>query len=198
MTVVLLLLSIGGADTDQMEVAFQGDPDIEGIDDVLVVAGGTTTVHADESVAGDVYVIGGTMQIDGEVDGNVTLLAGNLSVSSGAAVTGTVQTIAGESSVVGGASVGEVSTFDPPTSSDSLARHVGAFLVQFLGLAIVGWWLAGRHPALLENVGHSITGHPIVNGVVAHWPARRCSSCSSTWRSRSCCSRSVSSDSVEC
>lgn len=164
--VVLLLLSIGGADTDQMEVTFQGDHDVEGIDDVLVVAGGTTTVPADESVAGDVYVIGGTTQIDGEVDGNVTLLAGNLSVSSGAAVTGTVQTIAGESSVVGDASVGEVSTFDPPAPSDSLARHVGAFLVQFLGLAVVGWWLAGRHPALLENVGHSITDHTIVSGVV--------------------------------
>ncbi|WP_114578660.1 polymer-forming cytoskeletal protein [Saliphagus sp. LR7] len=164
--VVLLLLSIGGADTDQMEVTFQGDHDIEEIDGVLVVAGGTTTVPNGESIAGDVYVIGGTTRIDGEVDGNVTLLAGNLSVSSNGAVTGTVQTIAGESSIAGGASVGEVSIFDPQATSDSLARHVGTFLVQFLGLSVVGWWLVGRHPALLKNVSHSITDHTIVSGVV--------------------------------
>jgi len=166
LVVVLLLASVGGGDVQEMSVTFEGDASVEALDDVHVVAGGTTTVPTDADVSGDVYVIGGTARIEGTVDGDVTLLAGNLTVVDGATVTGTVQTISGESSIAGGADIGRLSAFEAPAPSNSSAQRVGGFLLQFLVLGAAGWWLAGRHPVLLENVGAAITDHALVSGVV--------------------------------
>jgi cytoskeletal protein CcmA (bactofilin family) len=164
--VVVLLISTSGADVDRMEVTFQGDHDIETVDDVLVIAGGTATVPANTVVEGDLYAIGGTTEIEGEVSGDVTVLAGNVSVSDGATVAGTLQQVAGDFSVEEGAMISEITSFEPPAPSDSPARQVGAFVIQFLVLGAAGWWFARRRPALLENVGHSITEHALVSGVV--------------------------------
>ena len=90
--VVLLMISIGGGDVQDMSVTFEGDNDVEALADVHVVAGGTTVVPGNATVDGDIYVIGGTAGVDGTLDGDVTLLNGNLSVSDGATVTGAVQT----------------------------------------------------------------------------------------------------------
>lgn len=81
--VVLLMISIGGGDVPQRSVTFQGNTSVEMLQDVHVVAGGTTTVPADAAVSGDIYTIGGATRIEGEIDGDVTLLAGNLSVTTG-------------------------------------------------------------------------------------------------------------------
>lgn len=164
--IVLLAVSIGGGEVQEMTVTFEGDTSVEALQDVHVVAGGTTTVPADAAVSGDIYVIGGTTRIQGEVDGDVTLLAGNLSVADGAAVTGTVQTLGGESSIAPGASAGRVSEFQPVTPSNSPVQRVGGFLMQFLVLGAAGWWLVARHPGLLENAGAAVTDHALVSGVV--------------------------------
>lgn len=164
--VVLLLVSVGGGDVERMEVTFQGDHNVESIDDVLVIAGGTTIVPAATTVEGDLYAIGGTTEIEGSVDGDVTVLAGNVSVGDGAEINGTLQRIAGDLSVADGATVGEVSAFEPSAPEDSPARQVGGLILQFLVLGSAGWWLARRRPGLLENVGHSVTDHALVSGVV--------------------------------
>ncbi|WP_115864089.1 bactofilin family protein [Halorussus litoreus] len=164
--VVLLMISVGGGDVQQLSVTFQGETSVETLDDVHVVAGGTTTVPVDTAVSGDIYVIGGTARIDGAVDGDVTLLAGNLSIADGATVRGTVQTIAGDSSIAPGATVGRVSALEAPTPSNSPAQRIGAFLLQFLVLGGIGWWLVSRHPVLLENVGAAVADHALVSGVV--------------------------------
>jgi hypothetical protein len=166
LVVVLLMISVGGGEVQQLSVTFQGDTSLETLQDVHVVAGGTTTVPAGSTVSGDVYAIGGTTRVEGAVDGDVTLLAGNLSVADGATVTGTVQTIAGDSVVADGATVGRVSEFAAPVPSDSPGQRVGGFLLQFLVLGAIGWWLVGRHPALLENAGSAVTDHTLVSGVV--------------------------------
>jgi hypothetical protein len=166
LVVVLLMISVGGGEVQQLSVTFQGDTSLETLQDVHVVAGGTTTVPAGSTVSGDVYAIGGTTRVEGAVDGDVTLLAGNLSVADGATVTGTVQTIAGDSAVADGATVGRVSEFAAPVPSDSPGQRVGGFLLQFLVLGAIGWWLVGRHPALLENAGSAVTDHTLVSGVV--------------------------------
>jgi len=164
--VVLLMISIGGGDVQDMSVTFEGDNDVEGLADVHVVAGGTTTVPGNATVVGDIYVIGGTAGVDGTLDGDVTLLNGNLSVSDGATVTGAVQTYSGSASVSPDASVGRLSQFDAPTPSSSPAQRVGGFLLQFLVLGGFGWWLVERHPLVMENVGAAITDHALVSGVV--------------------------------
>jgi hypothetical protein len=164
--VVLLLVSVGGGEVDRMSVTFQGDHSADTLAAVHVVAGGTTSVAAETSAASDLYVIGGTARIDGDLDGDVTVLAGSLTVTDGATVTGTVQRIAGDVSIADGAAVGSVSRFEPPAPAPSPARRVGGLLLQFLALGATGWWLARRHPRLLDTVGDAITGHPLVSGVV--------------------------------
>lgn len=166
LVVVLLMVSAGGGEVQQLSVTFGGETSLRTLQDVHVVAGGTTTVPAGSTVSGDVYAIGGTTRVEGTVDGDVTLLAGNLSVADGATVTGTVQTIAGDSAVADGATVGRVSEFAAPVPSDSPGQRVGGFLLQFLVLGAIGWWLVGRHPALLENAGNAVTDHTLVSGVV--------------------------------
>ncbi|MFB6165008.1 MAG: polymer-forming cytoskeletal protein [Haloarculaceae archaeon] len=164
--VVLLLVAAAGGDPEQLSVTFRGDHDLRSIDAVHVVAGGTTTLPANASVAGDLYVIGGTTRIDGTLDGDATVLAGNLSVADGAAVTGRVWTIAGRTTIADGAAVGRVSTVEPPAPTPSPARRVGGFLLQFLVLALAGWVLVRRRPSLLANVGDAVAEHALVSGVV--------------------------------
>ena len=164
--VVLLMVSIGGGDVQEMSVTFQGETDVDTLADVYVVAGGTTTVPGDATLDGDVYVIGGTAVVDGSVDGDVTLLNGNLSVHDDATVTGTLQTYSGSAAVSADASVGRVSQFEPPTPSSSPTQRVGGFLLQVLVLGAFGWWLVERHPRVVENVGAAITEHALVSGVV--------------------------------
>ncbi|WP_049980119.1 polymer-forming cytoskeletal protein [Halolamina rubra] len=166
LVVVLLLVSIGGGDVGEMSITFEGETEADTLADVRVVAGGTTTVPSDATVEGDVYVIGGTAVVDGAVDGDVTLLNGNLSVGDGATVTGTVQTYSGDAAVSPEATVGRVSGFEPPTPSSSPAQRVGGLLLQFLVLGAFGWWLVERHPRVVENVGAAITEHALVSGVV--------------------------------
>ena len=166
LVVVLLMISAGGGDVQELSVTFQGENDVDSLADVRVVAGGTTTVPADAAVDGDVYVIAGTAAIEGTVDGDVTLLNGNLSVRDGAVVTGTLQTYSGSAAVSPDASVGTVSQFEAPTPSTSPVRRVGAFLLQFLVLGAFGWWLVTRHPIVIDNVGTAITDHALVSGVV--------------------------------
>jgi hypothetical protein len=163
---VLLLVSIGGGDVEEMTVTFEGEHSVDSLAGVRVVAGGTTAIPASAAVAGDVYAIGGTTRIAGDLDGDVTVLAGNVTVVDGATVTGTVRTVSGETRVADGATVGAVSGFEPPAPDRSPARRIGAFLLQFLALGVAGWWLARRRPALLENVGDAITVHPLVSGAV--------------------------------
>jgi hypothetical protein len=164
--VVLLMISIGGGDVQEMSVTFQATNDIDSLADVHVVAGGTTTVPGNTTVDGDVYVIGGTAAIDGTVDGAVTLLNGNLSVRDGATVTGTIQTYSGSASVSPEASVGRLSQFEAPTPSSSPTQRISGFFLRFLLLGVFGWWLVERHPLLFENVGAAITEHALVSGVV--------------------------------
>lgn len=164
--VVLLLVSIGGGEVERMDVTFAGDHDVEAIDDVHVVAGGTTTVPSNASVAGDVYLIGGSIEVHGTVEGDLTVLAGNLTVGSAGTVTGTVEQYGGAVSIAEGATIDDLVQFDVPVASNTPARQAAALLLQFLALGLVGVVLVRRRPSLLENVGDAIVGHPLVSGVV--------------------------------
>ncbi|WP_440991707.1 polymer-forming cytoskeletal protein [Haloarchaeobius baliensis] len=166
LVVVVLLVSASGADPDRMTVTLQGDQTLDEIDGVHVVAGGTTTVPANASVDGDLYVIGGTARLDGTLSGDVTVLAGNVTVTERATLAGTLRTIGGRVTVADGATIGVFDRFEPPAPGGSPTRRVGTFLLQFLVLGAAGWWLARRQPTLLSNVGHAVTEHPLVCGVV--------------------------------
>ena len=54
----------------------------------LIVEGETVLVPAGETVKGDIVVKNGTLRIEGEVDGNVTVISGSKYMASTAVVTG--------------------------------------------------------------------------------------------------------------
>ncbi|WP_137287092.1 polymer-forming cytoskeletal protein [Halorussus salinisoli] len=166
LVVVVLLMTASGQHVEQMEVVFDGDREVADLPDALVVGGGTVTVPANESVSGVVYVVGGDLHVAGEIDGEVTQLAGNVSVGDGGSVTGELQTIAGETSVAAGATVGTRSTVEFVQQERSPATQFGFLALQALVLALAGGALARRRPALLGNVGDSVVHHSVVSGVV--------------------------------
>lgn len=163
---VVLLVSASGGAVDEMRVVYDGDPDVTAVTDVLVVAGGTVTVPSGETVRGSVYVVGGSARIDGRLEGDVTVLAGNLSVADGAAVTGTLQTVAGDVSVADGATVGARTTLPVETATGGPLGAYGGLLLQFVVVGLAGWVLSRRRPALLANVGHAVTDRTAVSAAV--------------------------------
>lgn len=166
LVVVILLLSASGVDPDRMEVVFDGEGEATALEDALVVAGGTVTVPAGSSVAGQLYVIGGTLRVDGEVDGDVTQLAGNVSVAAGAAITGEFQTISGDATVASGAAIGDRTRLDVAPQPRSPASAAGFLALRVLVLALFAALLVRRAPGLLPTVADAITKHTVVSGVV--------------------------------
>ena len=76
---------LGGFSTDnQFSVTTQSN---------LVVEGKTVTVPAGEVVKGDIVVKNGDIIVEGEVEGNVTVINGNQYMASTAAVTGQIEEI---------------------------------------------------------------------------------------------------------
>ncbi|MER2088164.1 MAG: anti-sigma factor [Sporosarcina sp.] len=59
----------------------------------LIVEGQTVLVPAGETIKGDIVVKNGTLRIDGEVDGDVTVIRGSKYMASTAIVTGTSEEI---------------------------------------------------------------------------------------------------------
>lgn len=166
LVVVVLLLSASGVEPDEMRIVFDGNQEATGIEDALVVGGGTVTVPEASTVTGQLYVIGGTLAIDGRVDGDVTQLAGNLTVADGAVVTGELQTIAGNTAVSPGARIGQRTAIDVAPQEPSPARTLGFLVLQVLVLGLGAAVLSRRAPGLLPTVADAVTRHPVVSGVV--------------------------------
>ena len=59
----------------------------------LVVEGEKVLVPEGEMVKGDIVVKNGKLRVDGEVDGNITVISGSKYMASTAVVTGTVEEI---------------------------------------------------------------------------------------------------------
>jgi len=167
LVVAVLLLSASGAEPETMEVVFDGDHDLaDAGSDAVVVGGGTVTVPANASATGPVYVVGGTLLVDGRIRGDVTVLAGNLSVADGGSVTGRVRAVGGNASVADGARVGARTGVEFATGDRSPATQLGFLAMQVLALGGLSALVARRNPTLLRNVGHSVTSHSLVSGVV--------------------------------
>lgn len=161
----LLLISAGGASLDTADIVFDGRQQPTAIDDVLLVAGGEVSIDADVTVQGRLYLLGGSTRIAGTVDGDVTVLAGNLTVASAGTITGSLQEIAGQVTLAEGATVGRYDPL-PVVPEPSPARRYSFLLVQMLGLGLAGAVVSRRWPGLLPNISHAITDHTLVSGVV--------------------------------
>ena len=86
--------------------------------------GDTVTVGADESVDGDLYVVGGTVTVNGSVDGDLTVFGGQVTLNG--PVTGDVLTAGGSVSISGDVdgdvrTAGGQLTLNGPVGEDMIA-----------------------------------------------------------------------------
>ena len=166
LVVVVLLLAGGGADVEDLTVQYDGERTLTDGPDVLVVAGGEATVPAGATTAGPLYVIGGSATVAGTVDGDVVLLAGNLTVAGGGTVAGELAAYGGSLDVAEGATVGSLATL--PTSTSAERSGTGADWLAFQAVVLGGAAaaLARRRPRALAVVGDAAREHPVVTGTV--------------------------------
>lgn len=167
LVVVLLLVGVQGGTVESMEIVAEGTHSASEIPDVYVVGGGTTTIPANASVSGSVYVIGGTAVVDGQIDGDVTQLSGNLTFGPSAVVTGNTQYFAGTLDIDEEASLGSFTTGEALAAQSASPTRGYAFLVvQTLALAVAAALLVRRFEFAFVNAGRAVTAHPVVSGVV--------------------------------
>jgi hypothetical protein len=156
--VALLLLTAGG-DVSRADVSFDGAS--EAGTDPLVVAGGTVTVTEGATTPGPVYVVNGTLDVQGRVGGDVVQLGGDVTVGPTARVDGVFDAFAGSRTVAPGATV-EVTSVDVTDGPSPAARAV-LFLLRTAVLALGGYLLARRFPTPLSTVGAAVGDHPLVS-----------------------------------
>ncbi|KAB1196363.1 MULTISPECIES: polymer-forming cytoskeletal protein [Haloferax] len=167
LVVVFLLVGVQGGAVESMEIVTDGTHTVTEIPDVYVVGGGESTIPANASVSGSVYVIGGTADVQGTVDGDVTQLSGNLTLGPTAVVTGDTQYIAGSLDIDDGATLESLTTAETLAAQSSSPGRGAVFVVlQTVVLAVAAGLLVRRFEFAFDTVGRAITGHPVVSGVV--------------------------------
>lgn len=156
--VALLLLTAGG-DVSRADVVFDGTH--EAGEAPLVVAGGVVTVSENATTPGPVYVVNGTLDVRGTVAGDLQQLGGNVTVADGARVGGTYRPVGGGRTVAPEADVTVQPVAPSPAPSPLLGPSL--FALQTAVLALAGFLLGRRRPALLETVGAAAQDHPAVS-----------------------------------
>lgn len=164
--VVALLLVSTQPGVETLTTVVGGTQDIETGPDAVIVLDGTATVPEDATVDASVYVLDGTLDVQGTVDGRVMQFAGDLRAGPSAVVTGTVEVVGGAQSVAEGAQIPVEVVAEPLTQRRSPADAAGLFLMQALALGAVAFLLGRRYPDLLANVAHALGHHPAVSGTV--------------------------------
>jgi len=161
--IAALLLASGDPGVDTVQLILSGEHEVTEHAGALIVGESTVTIPAGARVPGPVYVIGGELQVVGEVVGDVTQLAGTVRVEAGAAVEGELQHVAG-TLIVDGDDIGRRTSLDL-TGSGSTAPGSGFLpgLSLTVLLAGVGYLLARRKPKDLANVSTAARAHPVVS-----------------------------------
>lgn len=169
--IMLLALLLAGCDDGlySATLIFNGDhtfgPETRLPGDLLLRAG-TAELADGSQVAGAVYVLGGTLRVDGEVGGDLAVLGGRVTLGPQAVIGGDLRmgegtTTGMETAVVRGEIISGLALpldREPqPVRWDTFARWLaGALLLAAMG----GLW-AQRQPQPLHNIADAAT---------AHWP----------------------------
>lgn len=163
--VALLLLSVQPG-VDSFTTVVGGTQDIDGSEDAVLVVDGAVEIPADATRVTSVYVLDGSVRIDGTLAGDLVQLSGHVDVSASGAVTGSYDAYGGTRAVAEGAAVRPTTAIEPLAGERSLPERAGLFAMQALGLAIVAGLVGRRFAALFDNVGHAVRKHPVVSATV--------------------------------
>jgi hypothetical protein len=167
LVVALLLLTAGGTTVERVDLVMDGTHDVSAVDDGLIVVGGDVTVSAGEQVEGPIYVMAGSLSVEGTVADDVIAFGGPVGVADGGTITGTLQVYAGSDvTVAEGETVGSRTRVDVGGSQRSPLVDAIFRAVQIGVVALLGALFVRRRPRLVENVTDSVLHHTVVSGTV--------------------------------
>ena len=161
--IAALLLASGDSGVDTVQLMLSGEHAVTEHEGAVIVGESTVTIPSGTVVPGPIYVIGGELRVAGEVAGDVTQLAGTVSVEAGAVIAGELQHVAGTLTVDGDTEIGlrtSLNLGDPERTTPG-SRVLPRVSLALL-LAAVGYLLARRRPIALTNVSTAVRAHPVV------------------------------------
>ena len=159
---VALVMVAGNPDVDTVQLALSGERQVSVLDGALVVVEADVEIPAGFELEGPIYVVGGTLTMDGTVTGDIVQLAGTVNVGSRGRIGGQFQHTAGTLMIDPAAEVGRLTRLD--LSGDGGGRG-GVFPAAALTLALagIGVMLTKKRIRALDTVAAAITGHPMVS-----------------------------------
>lgn len=160
---VALLMVAGNPEVDSVQLVLTGHHRVITLDGALVVVEAEVVVPAGTELAGPIYVVGGTLKVDGTVSGNLIQLAGTVDVGSEGRIGGQFQHTAGTLAIAPTAEVEGLTRLD--LSDGAVGGRSGVLPAAgvTLLLAWIGMLLTKKRTRALDTVASAITGHPMVS-----------------------------------
>lgn len=160
---VALVMVAGNPEVDSVRVALDGDQLMSAADGAVIVVEAAVVVPPGVEVSGPIYVVGGTLTIEGTVTGEIVQLAGSVEVAPGGRVGGRLQHTAGTLTIAPTAEVEGLTRLDLSAGpADGRRGFLPAAGLTVL-LATMGFVLTKKRTRLLDNVAEAIAAHPVVS-----------------------------------
>jgi hypothetical protein len=161
------------------EHAFADGETVEGD---LLIAGGSIKLEEDSRLAGSAYVMGGTIEVAGEIDGSLSMIGGEASLGPTARVAGDVDVGSGtlarspEARVLGEVSTGTGSgvrvplfpewTIIPTSGAPSAVERIIKLVVNTVVVAALAFFVVRFLPRPVSRVGEALVRGPVVAGAL--------------------------------
>jgi cytoskeletal protein CcmA (bactofilin family) len=161
--IVALVMVAGNPDVDSAQLALTGEHQVSSLDGALIVVEADVDVPTGSEVAGPIYVVGGTLTVDGAVTGDLVQLAGTVTVGPEGRVGGQLQHTAGTLVIAPTAVIDRLTRLD--LSGDTVQGQGGVIpaAVLTVTLSVIGMMLTTKRTRALDTVAAAITGHPVVS-----------------------------------
>jgi cytoskeletal protein CcmA (bactofilin family) len=172
---ILLLSGCRAMDSYSSRIIFSGEHDLDGEIAAygdLIILDGMVEVTQGSRITGSVYMISGEASINGEVDGNVTILDGSLNLGPNSIVRGNLNM--GSSDVLldpGSQIMGErIEGYSLPTEwvrqSPTFPQQVQSTVIQTVAMIVLALVLRRFLPRPLQRIELTIKDHPLISVTV--------------------------------
>lgn len=137
----------------------------------IIISGGKVTVKTGANIDGDIYMLDGNLQVNGEISGDISFIGGSLNLGPDAIIRGNLNiggtqlTRSPEATVLGMENRGsgiQVPSL-PETGKPSLGEQIIRSLIEGLILAMLAYVLMRYKRAPLYSVSEAIANHPVVS-----------------------------------
>jgi cytoskeletal protein CcmA (bactofilin family) len=150
-------------------VVFAGNTTIEPTGQVAGdVAGSGGRLIMSGTIGGDLLAAGGTIDVNGTIDGSIDVAVGQLTIASGAVVSGDVTyTSSNEADIADGTVAGEVTRQEPAATPGGTAiissNPILSYLGLLLGMLLLGWLLLALRPRLTLGSADALRTSPLLS-----------------------------------